>query len=200
MDVRETMGMILSILGMAVTVVSFQAKKKNVLLFLQTVGSCFFLVSYIFAQGGIAVYLNVLFIIRNVLFAKIDLAQSKKKYLLSIALCASYVIAYVLFMLFSNITAEEKWWNLLPVVGSLFGTVAVTFSNVNVLRLWKIGDSVSWLVFNVRIGLGALGGIIGEVLNLTSIAVGLARFRVRLKKSDKNSDCLQKDEKVGERQ
>ena len=52
--------------------------------------------------------------------------------------------------------------------------------------MWKYGDSISWFFFNARFGLGALGGIIGEVFNQISLAVALIRYRK--KTTDTESD------------
>ena len=97
--------------------------------------------------------------------------------LLCLCLCLSYVISYICYIIFQPLSISEKLWNLLPVIGSFFGTFAITRSNANSLRAWKSLDSVSWLVFNLRIGLGALGGILGEIFNLVSIGVAIWRFK-----------------------
>lgn len=173
---NEQIGMLLSICGMLVTVFSFQLKKKALLLAMQTVGSAFYLVSYVFSNGGIAVILNVIFIIRNFLF--ITAKENKKRAMLTcVLLWIAYLISYLCYVIFTPLTLSEKLWNLLPVVGSFFGTFAITKSNANSLRGWKSLDSISWLTFNIRIGLGALGGIIGEIFNLASIGISILRFR-----------------------
>lgn len=69
MTPERIIGWILSIIGMAVTVFSFQAKNKKGLLILQTVGSSFYLLSYIFLGAGIAAILNCIYLIRNLLYA-----------------------------------------------------------------------------------------------------------------------------------
>ena len=176
MMTNEQIGMILSVCGMLVTVFSFQLKKKSLLLLAQTVGSAFYLVSYIFSKGGIAVILNVIFIIRNFLFITVK-EDKKRGMLLCSLLWASYIISYLCFILFQPLSNGEKLWNLLPVIGSFFGTFAITKTNANALRAWKSLDSLSWLAFNLRIGLGALGGIIGEIFNLTSICIAILRFK-----------------------
>jgi hypothetical protein len=186
MITNEQIGMILSICGMLVTVFSFQLKKKSLLLLAQTVGSAFYLVSYIFSKGGIAVILNVIFIIRNFLFIAVK-ENKERAMLLCSLLWVSYLVSYICYILFNSLTLSEKLWNLLPVIGSFFGTFAVTKSSANALRAWKSLDSVSWLAFNLRIGLGALGGIIGEIFNLTSICIAILRFKKEESVSDEKN-------------
>ena len=43
------------------------------------------------------------------------------------------------------------------------------------LRQVKMADSVSWLLFNGHVGIGALGGFLGEVLNMVSMLLAIHR-------------------------
>lgn len=177
MTKNEIIGMILSICGMIITVISFQVKEKKKLLIFQTMGNIFYLVSYIFSKGGIAVYLNIIYVVRNFIFMYFDTDKCKKVYLTAGVLCLLYIVSYIIFISTTDIDVSIKIWNILPVVGAVFGTVAVTNKDVNKLRLWKYGDSASWLIFNIYIGLGALGGILGEIFNIISLTVGIIRFK-----------------------
>jgi len=38
------------------------------------------------------------------------------------------------------------------------------------------------IIYNIHIGWGALGGIIGELLNLVSLTIGIIRYRERRQK------------------
>lgn len=174
---NEQIGMILSLCGMVLTVISFQAKNKIPLLILQTIGSTLYMISYVFSGGGIAVVLNAIMLVRNFLFMYLFDRKGKTVYVSCGALCAAYVIAYIIYTLIAKETLATNLWNLLPVAAAFFGTVSFANTNVNRLRIWKYGDSVCWLTFNLHIGLGALGGILGEILNLISLTVGIIRFR-----------------------
>ena len=55
------LGQIASIIGMALTIVSFQMKTRKQIILLQTAGSVFFLLSYLLLESWSAVYLNVVF-------------------------------------------------------------------------------------------------------------------------------------------
>ena len=174
---NEQIGMILSIGGMIVTILSFQAKRKTGLLIMQTVGTVLYLSSYVFSDGGIAVILNVIYVARNFLFMYLKDGSVKARKITCIALCTCYALSYGVYTAVAGKPLDANLWNLLPIIGAFFGTIALVQSNVNRLRTWKYGDSVSWLAFNARIGLGALGGIIGEVLNIISLTVGIIRHK-----------------------
>ena len=174
---NEQIGMILSLCGMAVNVCSFQVKNKAPLLILQTIGVTLFLLSYAFSGGGMGVVLNVIMLARNFVFIFYKPSTRKQIYLLCSVLFLSYIATYILYTAFANEGLENNIWNAFPIIAALFGTISVANTNVNMLRVWKYGDSICWLTYNLHVGIGALGGIIGEILNLVSVTVGIIRFR-----------------------
>lgn len=181
MEPNEIIGMILSLLGMAVNIISFQVKNKVPLLIMQTAGSTLFMISYAFSGGGIAIALNVLMLIRNFLFMFLSKKRGRAIIIAVVCLCLSYVITYVVYTVLAKESLQDNIWNIFPVIAAFFGTISFANSNVNRLRAWKYGDSISWLTYNTHIGWGALGGILGEILNLVSLTVGIIRFRDRKK-------------------
>ena len=179
---NEQIGLIISLCGMAIIVISYQVKNKIPLLIMQTSGSTLFLISYIFSGGGIGVVLNVLMLARNFLFIFYKPKTKKQLYVLCGILFLSYITAYIVYTLVANEGFVNNVWNIFPIIAALFGTVAFANTNVNMLRVWKYGDSVCWLTYNVHIGLGALGGILCELCTLVSLTVGIFRFREKAKK------------------
>ena len=170
---NEYTAMIISIFAMIITIVSFQFKSKRLLLFFQSIGSFLYLVSFVFAGSGIAVYLNVIYLIRNFVYMK---DKNSRKYGLCTLLCTAYICAFILELYISGIS-RETLWNILPVAASCLGTVALLFNRPEKIRFWKLGDSVLWLGFNIHIGIGALGGIIGEVMGISSNIISIFRFK-----------------------
>ncbi len=173
---NEITAMIFSLVGMVVTIASFQAAKKPMVMLLQSIGSTFYLISYAFLGGGIAVILNVIFLIRNAIYAFLDCSRGRLRYVLCAVLCASYAVSYSVYTLVCSPGLAESLWNLAPVGAALFGTVGSVCVDVNKYRAWKYGDSICWLTFNLHTGIGALGGILGEIFNLVSLTVGILRF------------------------
>lgn len=162
----ETLGQILSIIGMALTIVSFQMKTKKQILMVQSVGSFFFLASYLLFGSWAAVCLNVVFLIRNTVFY-----FKNKKW-------ASHTIW--LWVILILVVAAGAWGfktylDILPIVGAIFGTVAAYVKTENMFRLLKLGDSPCWLIYNISIP--SIGGSVCEVINIISILVGLVRYR-----------------------
>lgn len=174
-------GWILSIIGMAVTVCSFQAKTKKWLLILQTVGSAFYLLSYIFLGAGIAVVLNVIYLVRNMLFAFAVKPGTQRAAGVCAALCVACVIGYAVYTPLAHLTIAQNLWNVVPVAGAVFGTIGAASKNADTMRLWKYGDAILWVIFNAYCL--SIGGVIGDSLNVISITLGLWRsYRARKKR------------------
>jgi hypothetical protein len=164
---EQIIGQILSILGMILTILSFQMKTKKQILMLQTVGTCFFLVSFFLLGSLSAVYLNVVFLVRNVVFY----FEDKLKWVRGKACLFVLLIAVIVAGAFGMRTA----WDVLPMIGALFGTVAAGMKNENTFRLLKLGDSPCWLIYNFSVP--SVGGIVCEMFNIVSIIVGIVRYR-----------------------
>lgn len=161
------LGQILSIIGMALTIVSFQMKTRKQIILFQTAGSAFFLLSYILLGSWSGVYLNVVYLARNVVFyfGK-DQKWAQHKAWLYILLCA---------VVLAGAAGYRTWLDILPIIGSVFGTFALYMKDENKLRLLKLGDSPCWLIYNCTVP--STGGIICEVFNMISIVVGLIRYK-----------------------
>lgn len=164
---EQIIGQITSIIGMILTIISFQMKTRNQIILLQTAGSAFYLVSFLFLGKWAPVCLNVVFLFRNFLcYFRKDKAWAQSIVWLYVLLAA--VIA-------AGTLGFHSWWDLFPIIGSVFGTIAMYMKNENMLRLLKLGDSPCWLIYNFTVP--SVGGVIGEVFNITSIIVGLIRYK-----------------------
>ena len=176
----ETIGQILSILGMIATVASFQLKTRKQILVMQSVGSSLFLLSYLMLNTLTGVYINIVFLTRNVIF----FFKKDKKWAQSILWLPTMLLAAIV----AGALGYQTPWDLLPIIGALVGTVSMYMTNENMLRLLKLGESPCWLIYNCSIP--NIGGIICEVCSLTSLVVGLIRYRKMgfSSKNNKESD------------
>ena len=164
---QEIIGQIFSVLGMILTVISFQFKTKKQILLIQTIGSSFFLISYILFGSWAGVYLNVVFLVRNIIFSfGVDKKWAQNR---------AWLIVILIAVVIAGALGYSSYWDILPIVGSVFGTVAAYVKNENRFRLLKLGDSPCWLIYNCSVP--SIGGIICEIFNILSIVLGLIRYR-----------------------
>ena len=172
-----TLGQIISIAGMILTVFSFQLKTRKKILLFQSLGSSLWLISYLLLGTWAGVYINGIFLIRNVIFY----FRKDKKWAQSILWLPIMVVASI----GAGALGYQTPWDLLPVVGAVIGTFSMYMSNENMLRVLKLGESPCWLIYNSSIP--NIGGIICEVCSLTSLVVGLIRYR-KMGFSNKNQE------------
>ncbi len=178
-----TVGTVLSLIGMVFTVISFQARSKKWLLFIQTAGSTFFFISYFFLGGIFGAIINSYYLIRNFVFLSIDSGKEPKKARIACAIfCTMYVITYIVYTLIARPGLKNDLLNLLPVLATIPGTIALVETKPVRLRLWKIPDSLFWLTYNTSVL--SLGGILCEIFNLTSNTISIIRFRDKKKESE----------------
>ena len=109
-------------------------------------------------------------------------------FLMSAILCVAFLTAYAVYTAVAGLSLTENLWNFAPVAASIFGTIASACIDVNKYRIWKYGDSWCWFFFNARFGLGALGGIAGEVFNQISLTVGIIRYRKKNKGASESAE------------
>lgn len=168
--------MILSLIGMTVSILSFQFRKKTLFLLAQSIGSGIFLISYIFSGGGMAVWLNVVYLIRNFVFVRLDKMDEWVKRKACFVFWGLILSVYVIYTLSVGEAFPEAVWSFLPAFGSLFSSYAYTQTSAIRLRLIKLVDSACWITYNLHIGIGALGGTLCELFSLVSIAIAIWRF------------------------
>ena len=172
---RAHIGMMLSIIGMVFNIVAFHARKKHTLLLLHTAGTCFHMVSYVFSGGDMGIWLNLVFLARCVLFLRAENAGERIRKLLYASICTACALVYVMYTWIARPPLDVCLWNVIPVIGAFFGTYSCVQTDMIKLRQVKMADSVSWLLFNGHVGIGALGGFLGEVLNMVSMLLAIHR-------------------------
>ncbi len=163
----ELLGQIFSILGMIITVLSFQCKERRQILVLQIIGNVLFLCSYLCLSAWSAVAMNVIYLIRNTVY----IYKARCKWLDGIWT----MLFFCVLCTAAGILTWSDPKDILPLLGALFGCVALYMNNETSLLAIKLGDSLCWLIYNTLSLVS--GGIICEVCNLFSIAIGIIRRR-----------------------
>lgn len=164
---QELFGQITSVVGMILTIASFQMRTRRSIIIFQTMGSSFFLVSYFLLGSWTGVYMNIVYLTRNFVFYYRNEKQwAKSKCWLGIFLVASVV---------AGALGYRRAIDILPIFGAVFATLAMYMPRENMLRAFNLLASPCWLVYNIQ--LPSTGGILCETFNMVSIAVGLFRYR-----------------------
>ena len=182
----ELIAQIISIGGMSMNVLSFQRKEQKQIIFMQLLGSTLFGISYFMIGAFVGGMLNVVGMIRAIVYYKRELFRTDKIYWVW-GLSAAYVAIYV--TTFALLGTEPSAGNLaveaLPTVGMIITTFSFYLGKASAVRFIGILNSPLWLVYNIVEF--NIGGIITEVIVIASIIIAILRYDLkRDKEKNKN--------------
>ena len=179
---------ILGIIGMLMSVLSYQQKGKARILTFQLLGSVLFVVNFFLLGAMSGAILNFVAIVRALIFIYEDKVHAEHP-AWTIGLTAVYILSYVsVFTIFGK---EPTLVNLivevLPVLAMTVTTIAFRYKEDKILRRVAFISSPLWLTYNSIFF--SLGGIIGETLNLSSAIIGT--IRLDRKKKNENTELTE---------
>lgn len=171
--------------GMAMNFLSFVQKSKVRLILCQLVGTFFWTVHFLLLginAGSLSIgfLINLINIVRNVVFAFGNKFRAD-----NIAWTVGLIVAYAaLYPLTFTVFGKEPTpinliVELLPVIGVSVSTVSFRMLTAKGVRRLGLIASPMWLVYDAFSG--SIGGVVSEVLNLTSIILGTLRYDIKRK-------------------
>lgn len=172
----------LSILAMSMNILSYQQKKERRVIACQLFGALLFSVSFFLLGGYAGALLNLVGIVRAVVFLyKERLRATHFGWLLvfSLVYALSYVLTFTVFE--KPATLPHLLVELLPVVAMVITTVSFRL-NAKMIRRLGLINSPLWLIYNVVTF--SIGGILCEAFSLVSIGVGMWRHDRKEKKNE----------------
>lgn len=163
---QQLIGQALGILATIITVISYQMNTKKSLLLVQTAATTCTCLAYFFLGAASGFALNVVCIIRNIVFY--FQKDSGKVHTISSLLLAGAMV----------VLGALSWQgpvSLLIISALAANTIFMSFGNPQLLRKSILGTSSLVLLYNVFVF--SLGGIANEGLSIVSSVVGILRFR-----------------------
>ena len=181
----EIIAQIVSILGMLMSVLSYQQKGKARILFFQLLGSALFVVHFFMINSLSGAILNFVAIVRALIFIYEDKIHGDHP-AWTIGLIGTYILSYIsVFTVFGKEpTAINLILEVLPVLAMTVTTIAFRYKEAKILRRVTFISSPMWLTYNAIFF--SLGGIIGESLNIGSALIGT--LRLDRKKAEEKSE------------
>lgn len=169
----------LGIVGMTMNILSYQGKRQRTVILMQLVGASFFAANMFMLGAWSGFLLNVLGILRAVVYANKEKFRSMK--LWNVLFFISYGLSYAaVFTLFGK---PVTFWNLLlemlPTSAMAVSTVAFSRENASDIRKFAWYVSPAWLVYDA-INM-SIGGTVCEAISIISILT--ATLRLDRKKS-----------------
>jgi len=171
----EIVAQAVGIVAMGFSIFSYQQKKAASIIAFQLFGSLFFGISYFMLGAYIGAVLNVVGVVRALLFLKRDKFHTDNIPWL-ILFCSLYLTSYVLnFTVFGK---QPTFGNLviecLPVVGMVSTHLAYRYNSAKIIRRFGLVSGCAWLIFNIASV--AIGAILCEVFSVISIFIAMVRF------------------------
>jgi hypothetical protein len=159
-------GQILGVLATVITGISYQMNTKHSLLLVQTAATACTCLAYLFLGAASGFALNVVCIIRNVVFY-FQKNSGKGHVAPAIALATVMVVLGAL--------SWQGAVSLLIIVALAANTIFLSFGDPQLLRKSILGTSSLVLIYNIFVF--SLGGIANEALAILSSVVGIIRYR-----------------------
>ena len=155
-------GLVAAILGIS----AVQWKRRSTILFILLVANVFWVIhfSLLGAYSGSA--LNLAGMIVIAVFFIFDNRSTRPQWLVG---------ACIVLMIMAGLLTWDGWVSLLPTLGMIAGTVAISQINEQRIRVLSIATSILWLGYNVIV-LSYVGAV-KEIITILSTLIALWRFR-----------------------
>lgn len=174
LDTINIIAQVIGIIATVITILSFQPKKRGMILILQTTSGALWGIHFALLQryGGMA--LQIVSVIRGIAF----FFKPKSKFLNS---PITMVAIMVLFIVAGIITFEGPI-SLCPMIAMIASTLALFQTKENRIRVLYLISSPLWLFYDAMVG--SIGGVITEIFTIVSIIIALIRFRDKGKQEE----------------
>ena len=171
---------ILSIFGMLFNLLSYQQKAHKRAITFQLLGCFAFFTSYFLLGATVGAILNIVGVFRSLLFLFEEKTNAYHPFwlLLFITFFAlSYPLVFLVFD--KEPSVKNLIIEILPVIAMIVATLSIRMGSSRAIRYMGLITSPLWLIYNIVCF--SIGAIIGEILNFSSIIIGIFRHDVKKK-------------------
>lgn len=158
-------GQIISIIAMMAIILSFQCKSNRKLVSVIGAGALLFAISYFLLEQPSAAMFNIISAICSVVCLKDNL---KNKFVFGVILILYAAATWFTF---------SGWWSVILMMAQIATSYSIMFKSGTFIRNMRFFFvSPVWLINNTVMCF-SLGGIICEVITMTSVIVSFVRYR-----------------------
>ena len=172
----KTIGQILGYIVVVIFILSYQAKEKKQLLFLQTLSTGLMCVHYALLGAWSGLTLNLVCLVRNYAYAN----THKKPF--SYTWFPYFLAAAIVGV---GICSWEGWYSIFLIVALAVNTVFLSAQKANTVRVSVLFTCPMILTYDVFAG--SIGGAINEAVSTISAIIGLIRHREKKEEVLKNT-------------
>lgn len=153
--------------GILASIISFQCKKHNSILFFRTLNEFIFAIQYFLLDAYTGMIMNLIGCVRNIIFTK-QITQNKKTTITTI-------IFGVMFFIF-GLSFWQGPKSILIIIAKILSTLAYGNKNTSIVRGIIFVTSTSWLIYNYCVF--SVAGVICEAFTLVSLIIGVIRLDI----------------------
>lgn len=156
------------ILGLALSIISFQFKKHKSIMIVKTCSELSFAVQYILLGAWTGALLDGISMFRNFLFAKF---VEKKRSTLPV------IIGFSVLLIVLGIGSWAGPITLLPICAKIVSTVSYGMKRERLLRFIAIPSCIMWVIYNAFVG--SWEAVISDSLTFFSILIAIYKFDIK---------------------
>ncbi len=161
----QILGQIISIVGMALSILSFQCKENKRFFVTQALSGASFAVSFLLLGSTTAAFLNFINIFRGWVFG---FSPKRARAALAVSVGILYIVSTVL--------TYAGWLSALVLAAQLVGTAVMYTDNGKIIRIAQLAFvSPAWLTHNIFSR--SVGAVLCEIFAIASTVISLIRFR-----------------------
>lgn len=171
----QIIGQSIGFVALVVSVFVFQKNKRKSMLLLQMVASFIFMVHYLLLGAITGATMNFINTFRNYIFS-----QKERWHWAS---SSFWLYFFISVFIISGLITWQGYISILPIIGMVIGTISFWMNDPRRIRLFSLVSPPLWFIYNFISH--SYPGMIVEIINITSIIIGIIRF-----------DIIKKDEKL----
>lgn len=166
MTVMEFIGQIFGLIAVVISFIAYQMPTQKKILFMNLLVTICILLNYAFIGAVTGMMLNVVCVIRNLIFMNRDKKIFSYKF-----------YPYLLMAIIGGLSffTSEGAYSILITIGLIINTFALSLTNPQATR-YCMAISCSF-IFSYNIFVFSIGGMINEAVAIVSSVLGIIRFR-----------------------
>ena len=159
---------IMGIGALILLLLSFNKNDKKTLLKFQIISSLFYAIQYIFLAAFTGFYMNMICLIRNVIFSKYD--DNNKVPII-------WLIIVLIVIVILGIYSYDGPISLFPTIGVFIYSISLWQKNLKITRLGEIIACMLVIVYNIKYK--AIAGLISTSIEICIVFSAIYRFDIR---------------------
>ena len=164
----EIIGQVISIIAVLITFLTYQMRTSRAIMLTLSIATLVSCIAYALLGGTTALGLNLFSIVRNICYYHKD-----KKFLSGKAI--PIILSTIIVILSAFLW--EGYYSIFFVVGLALNTLAMGYFGPQNLRKSILLTSSLILIYNLLMPIPSIGGIINEMVAISSSVIGLIRYR-----------------------